>query len=62
MKVSFSWNTRDALIIRRISKRFKVNGMTVNRESTVSLNNECLELLKEDEKNGYIRIRKIMNE
>lgn len=44
MRVRFCWYTRNPSIIQRISARFKVSGMTINRESTVALNDEEFEL------------------
>lgn len=60
MKVRFCWCTRNPSTIQRISERFGVNGMTVNRESTVNLSNEELELLRECEKKGYIQVREMV--
>lgn len=59
MRVRFCWHTRNPVTIRRISERFRINDMTINRESTVSLTAEELDLLRECEKRGYVRIREI---
>ena len=44
----------------RIRERFSMpmNGMTVNGELTCDIREEDLELLKETEKRGFIKIRK----
>lgn len=60
MRIRFCWYTKNPSTIQRISERFKVSGMTINRESTVVLNDEELELLRECEKKGYVQIREVI--
>lgn len=60
MRVRFCWYTRNPSIIQRISARFKVSGMTINRESTVALNDEEFELLRVCEKKGHVQIREVV--
>lgn len=59
MKVRFSWKTKKRDTIRRISERFKVRGITINYESTIDVQEDELNLLKECEERGYIEIRKV---
>ena len=60
MKVRFCWKTRRKSTIERISERFRVDGMTINHESTAYLNSEEVELLRACENRGYIQIREIV--
>lgn len=54
------WLTRDVGIIDRIRRRFGITeGMTVNGENAVEVNNDRdLADLEECEKNGLIQLRK----
>ena len=56
-RVRFCWKTKREDIIRRIMDKFRIYGMSVNHESTVSVNDEELALLEECEKRGFIQIR-----
>lgn len=48
-------------MIRRIMDKFRIYGMSVNHESTASVNDEGLALLEECERLGYIAIRERFN-
>lgn len=41
--------------------KFRIHGMSVNHESTASVDDDGLDLLKECERLGYIEIREVFN-
>lgn len=60
MRITIYWLTRDVGVIGRIRRRFGITeGMTVNSENAVEVNNDRdLADLAECEKNGLIQLRK----
>ncbi|MEG1580892.1 MAG: hypothetical protein RR386_06490 [Bacteroidaceae bacterium] len=63
MIITIYWHTRNRKAIYKIRERFNIsNGMTLNGETTCTINDEDLELLREVERKGYVQIRnKIQN-
>lgn len=61
MRVRFCWKTRKADTVRRIMDKFRIHGVSVNHESTASVDDDGLDLLKECERLGYIEIREVFN-
>lgn len=58
MKTIVYWKTKDTHIIDRIRKRYNIRqGMTVNGENVVEINDAQYKELQEVEKLGYIQIR-----
>lgn len=58
MKVTIYWNTKDSGIIHRIRQRYDISqGMTVNGETDVEVNEQQLDELREVEKRGFIKLR-----
>lgn len=58
MKATVYWKTKDTHIIDRIRKRYNISqGMTVNGENVVEINDAQYKELQEVEKLGYIQIR-----
>lgn len=58
MKVTIYWKTKDSGIIHRIRQRYNISqGMTVNGETDVEVNELQLEELREVERRGYIKLR-----
>lgn len=58
MKVTIYWTTKDSGIIHRIRQRYDISqGMTVNGETDVEVNELQLEELRELERRGYIKLR-----
>jgi hypothetical protein len=58
MKTTIYWNTQDSGIIHRIRQRYNISqGMTVNGETDVEVNEQQLEELREVEKRGFIKLR-----
>lgn len=57
-KVTIYWNTKDSGIIDRIRQRYNISqGMTVNGETDVEVNERQLDELREVERRGYIKLR-----
>lgn len=58
MKTTIYWKTKDTHIIDRIRKRYNIcQGMTVNGENAVEVNEQQLDELREVEKRGYVKLR-----
>lgn len=58
MKTTIYWKTKDTHIIDCIRKRYNIcQGMTVNGENAVEINEVQYKELQEVEKLGYIQIR-----
>ena len=58
MKVTLYWKTKDSGIIHRIRQRYNISqGMTVNGETDVEVNEQQLDELREVEKRGFIELR-----
>lgn len=58
MKVTIYWTTKDSSIIHRIRQRYNISqGMTVNGETDIEVNELQLEELREVERRGYIKLR-----
>lgn len=58
MKITIYWTTKDSGIIHRIRQRYDISqGMTVNGETDVEVNELQLEELREVERRGYIKLR-----
>lgn len=58
MKVTIYWITKDSGIIHRIRQRYNISqGMTVNGETDVEVNELQLEELREVERRGYVKLR-----
>ena len=58
MKVTIYWTTKDSGIIDRIRQRYNISqGMTVNGETDVEVNEQQLDELREVEKRGFIKLR-----
>lgn len=56
--ITIYWVTKSSSLIHRIRQRYNiVEGMTVNGENTVSVDESQLKELKEVEKLGYIKLR-----
>lgn len=60
MKITVYFTHSDKETNDRIRERFAMpmNGMTVNGELTCDIRDDDLELLKETEKRGFIKIRR----
>lgn len=58
MKVTIYWNTKDSSIIHRIRQRYNISqGMSINGETDIEVNELQLEELREVERRGYIKLR-----
>ena len=58
MNVTICWNTKDRNTIDKIRKKFGIPSyMSVNRETPCNIKEEDMELLRENEKRGFIQIR-----
>lgn len=58
MKTMIYWKTKDSGIIHRIRKQFGISqGMTVNGENEVEVDDKGLQVLKDYEKQGLIQLR-----
>lgn len=58
MRVTIYWKTKDAGLIDRIRKQFGISqGMTVNGENEVEVDDKGLQVLKDYEKQGLIQLR-----
>lgn len=58
MKVTIYWSTNDGGLIDRIRKQFGISqGMTVNGENEVEVDDKGLQVLKGYEKQGLIQLR-----
>lgn len=60
MKLTIYFRTNNHDTIRRIRERFSMPmvGMTINGELTCDIKDDDIELLKETEKRGFIKIRR----
>lgn len=59
MKVIIYWNTKDKECIRRIREKFNLSSyLSVNGETPADIKEEDMELLRETERRGFIKIRK----
>lgn len=60
MKLTIYFRTNNHDTIRRIRERFGMPmvGMTINGELVCDIKDEDIELLKETEKRGFIKIRR----
>lgn len=57
-KVTIYWNTKNSGIIDRIRQRYNISqGMNVNGETDVEVNDKQLQELQEVEKRGFIKLR-----
>lgn len=58
MKTRIYWKTKDAGLIDRIRKQFGISqGMTVNGENEVEVDEKGLQVLKDYETQGLIQLR-----
>lgn len=58
MKTTIYWKTKDAGLIDRIRKQFRISqGMTVNGENEVEVDDKGLQVLNGYEKQGLIQLR-----
>lgn len=58
MKVTIYWKTRDSGIIHRIRQRYNIiQGMSINGETDIDVNQQQIEELQEVERRGYIKLR-----
>ena len=58
MKTTIYWKTKDAGLIDRIRMRYGISqGMTVNGENVIEINEAQYKELREVESLGYIQIR-----
>lgn len=58
MKTTIYWKTKDVGLIDRIRKQFGISqGMTVNGENEVEVDEKGLQVLKDYEKQGLIQLR-----
>lgn len=58
MKTTIYWKTKDRTSISRIREKFNLpNYMTVNGETPCNVRDEDMELLREVERRGFIKIR-----
>lgn len=58
MKVTIYWITKDSGIIHRIRQRYNISqGMSINGETDIDVNEQQLDELREVEKRGFIKLR-----
>lgn len=58
MKVTIYWITKNCGIIDRIRKRYNISqGMSINGETDIEVDDKQLGELKEVEKRGFIKLR-----
>lgn len=58
MRITIYWATKDGGLIDRIRKQFGISqGMTVNGENEVEVDDKGLQVLKDYEKQGLIQLR-----
>lgn len=58
MKVTIYWITKNSGLIHRIRQRYNISqGISINGETDIEINEQQLKELKEVEKLGYIKLR-----
>jgi len=58
MEITICWRTKDAECVKRIRERFKLSSYrSINGETLAEINENDMEALKKEEKQGFINIR-----